>query len=423
MRDLKLDILDRADDDIIDRLVPFSSDDKKTKKRILAMSEKKLAELQRGSETAANEISVRGVEQYRRPMWYKPLSIAAALVFMAGGIGMFALLNRTKVNQFNDPDQNNVAATTEAVTTEVQTTEAPTEPDTLLSEEEMKATFDRLLPVLYESESYNFLSMDRTDLSGETVTLHSTHFNEDILYEKLGDDRFTSYNDLIEYYKPYFTDPTRYFYCYIVDGDDISVLANDENIHDVIELGGELYIHKNAKSLRSDHSDIEPVSEQAYYVSSDSFQWERVIPAQEDDAYGIGENNFTVLDVVFQKDDDGVWKIVSSLESTSQYSDDELNSGLPLTESLIRPSEMNGIDTETAYENAKEYAKSNYDYTGKFTWNNIDELYEDTEIITNDYVNNNNWMTCTCSDLLHDGGCLILFLDENGTVFAQKITH
>lgn len=418
MRDLKLGILDRADDDIIDRLVPFSSDDKKTKKRILAMSEKKLAELQRGSETTENEISVRGVEQYRRPMWYKPLSIAAALVFMVGGVGMFTLLNRTKVNQFNAPDEDNIAAATEELTTE-----APTEPDTLLSEEEMKATFDRLLPALYESESYNFLSMDRTDLSGETVTLHSTYFNEDILYEKIGDDRFTSYNDLVEYYKQYFIDPTRYFYCKVIEGDDISVLADDENVHDVIELGGELYIHKNLKSLIPDHSDIEPVSEKAYFVSSDSFQWERVIPAQEDDALGIGENAYTVLDVVFQKDDDGAWKIVSSIERTGQYSEEKLNSGLPLSGSLVHPSEMNGIDTDAAYINAKEYAKSEYDYTGRLTWNYTSELYEDTEIITNDYVNNNNWMTCTCSDLLHDGGCLILFLDENGTVFAQKITH
>ena len=423
MKDLKLGILDRADDDIIDRLVPFSSDDKKTKKRILAMSEKKLAELQRGSETTENEISVRGVEQYRRPMWYKPLSIAAALVFIAGGVGMFTLLNGTKVNQFNDHDQNNVAATTEAVTTEVQTTEATTDAEALPTEEEMKATFDRLLPVLYESESYNFLSMDRTDLSGETVTLHSTHFNEDIVYEKIGDDRFTSYNDLIEYYNQYFIDPTRDFYCKVLEGDDISVLANDENIPDVIELGGELYIHRNLKSWIPDHSDIEPISEKAYFVSSDSFQWERVTPAQDDYGYGVGENDLTVLDVVFQKDDDGAWKILTSIEFTGQFSEEELNSGLPLTGSLIHPSETNDIDTNEAYINAKEYAKSEYDYTGKFVWDYTDELYEDTEIITDDYVNNNNWMTCTCSDLLHDGSCLILFLDENGTVFAQKITH
>jgi hypothetical protein len=52
-----------------------------------------------------------------------------------------------------------------------------------------------------------------------------------------------------------------------------------------------------------------------------------------------------------------------------------------------------------------------------------DQLYDDTDIVNDNYVNNNNWISCTCSDLLHDGGCLILFLDENGTVFAQKITH
>ena len=52
-----------------------------------------------------------------------------------------------------------------------------------------------------------------------------------------------------------------------------------------------------------------------------------------------------------------------------------------------------------------------------------DQLYDDTDIVNDNYVNNNNWISCTCSGLLHDVGCLILLLDENGTIFAQKITY
>ena len=46
MNDLKLDILEKAGDDIIEKLEPFSSDKKKKKKRILEMSEKKFKQLQ-----------------------------------------------------------------------------------------------------------------------------------------------------------------------------------------------------------------------------------------------------------------------------------------------------------------------------------------------------------------------------------------
>ncbi|WP_295068476.1 hypothetical protein [Ruminococcus sp.] len=332
MRDLKLGILDRADDDIIDRLVPFSSDDKKTKKRILAMSEKKLAELQSGSETASNEISVRGVEQYRRPMWYKPLSIAAALVFMVGGVGMFTFLNRTKGNQFNDPDQNNAAVTTEAVTsetteadtTEMQTTEAVTEAVTEVQSainshtfEEMKSIADELLP--YWIEARNLYSEGYFEKNGEQLKIWSSHFNKELIYYKLKDTRFTSYDELINYYSTYFIDPVSKFYCYKIDGDDTSVLEYDENIHGMIEYKGELYVHEYLTPTVPDYSAVTPISEKSSQVREDSFGWERDTICQPGDEYlgGSGEM-VAILKMEFMKDDDGIWKIASCQASSTE---------------------------------------------------------------------------------------------------------
>ena len=434
MKDLKLDILDRADDDIIDSLVPFSSDDKKTKKRILAMSEKKLAELQRDSESSTNEISVRGVEQYRRPVWYRTLSIAAALVFMAGGIGMFALLNRTKGNQFDNPDQDNAAVTTEAdttettteadTTTEVQTTEALTEAQNVVNDhtfEEMKGIADELLP--HWIEARNLCSKLNINTSGEQLKI--PHYDENLRYYKINDPRFTSYDELISYYSPYFIDPVSQFKCYKIDGDDTSVLKNDDNIHGIIEYKGELFAHEYLTPTVPDYAADTPISEKPSQIREDSFCWERVTICHSDDEYlGSGSEDWVaILDMEFMKDDDGVWKIASCQPSSveKEIFDAELESS---TESIANEiSEKTNTDYDTVYDTVREYLQNEYEYTGVVTINLADQLYDKTEIINDNYVNNNNWISCTCSSLLHDGSLLTVFLDENGTIFAKNITH
>lgn len=432
MKDLKLDILNRADDDIIDSLVPFSSDDKKTKKRILAMSEKKLAELQRGSESETNEISVRGVEQYRRPVWYRPLCAAAAFVVMAGGIGMFALLNRTKGNQFDDPDKNNAAATTEADTTEtnteadtteVQTTEAATEAQTEINGhtfEEMKGIADELLP--HWIEARNLCSKPNIDTSGEQLKIWSSYFEEDLIYYKINNPHFTSYDELISYYSPYFIDPVSQFYCFRIEGDDTSVLENDENIHGMIEYKGELYAHEYFTPTVPDYAAITPISEKPSQIRENSFGWERATICQPGDEYlgGGSEDWVAILDMEFMKDDDGVWKIASCQPSSGALEDFNAEFGNSIENEI---SAKTNTDYDTVYDTVREYLKNEYDYTGIVTINLADQLYDNVEIINDNYVNNNNWISCTCSSLLHDGSLLTIFIDENGTIFAKNMTH
>ena len=94
MKKIDLSILNNADDEIIETLLPFSSDEE-TRKRVLSMSEKKFDEMMNEKEHKNDDkysVSVSGVERYHRPVWHKALGAAAALVVIAGGVGTGAFL-------------------------------------------------------------------------------------------------------------------------------------------------------------------------------------------------------------------------------------------------------------------------------------------------------------------------------------------
>ncbi|NLG04129.1 MAG: hypothetical protein GX567_09925, partial [Clostridia bacterium] len=81
MKKFDLGILDNADDDVIEKLPPYSSDEE-TRKSVLAMSEKKFDELMNEKKDEKNNkysVSVSGVEKYRKPVWHRVLSTAAAV--------------------------------------------------------------------------------------------------------------------------------------------------------------------------------------------------------------------------------------------------------------------------------------------------------------------------------------------------------
>lgn len=128
MKKIDLGILDNADDDIIEKLPLFSSDEE-TRKRVLSMSEKKFDELineeNKGNE-GGYEVSVSGVEKYRRPVWHKALGIAAAIALIAGGVGTAAAL---KHNSPKSSDSMLAAHTTEhQLTSSSETSSVSTEP-------------------------------------------------------------------------------------------------------------------------------------------------------------------------------------------------------------------------------------------------------------------------------------------------------
>ena len=71
-KDIDLSMLEHAGNDIIDELVPFSSESERIKKRAFSMSEKKFRDMSENFESSSNN-TVRGVETYHRPVWYRPL--------------------------------------------------------------------------------------------------------------------------------------------------------------------------------------------------------------------------------------------------------------------------------------------------------------------------------------------------------------
>lgn len=427
MNDLKLDILEKAGDDIIEKLEPFSSDSEKTKKRILEMSEKKFKQLQNNShiEEAQPEISVNGVERYRRPIWHKPLSAAAAVTVLLGGLGMFTLMNRSVVPQLNapeikttEPDQTAAEPTTEPDQTaaEPTTEQDPSETQDLPSEEEMKETFDRLLPILYETESYNFHSNNHIDVNSDSMTIG------DQVYYKINDPRYTSYSDLIDYYSQYFIDPKSVAFCYFDEYDDLSGVVSDDGIYQVFEYEGELYASISFEGDISDRSDEEAISEKAYFVKDDFFIWERVIPDQESAEYGF-DDAFDVQCIAFRKDDDGIWKIAYHSEITSSFSSEDLDSEFPLSFNFDEISSYSYTEFEKCFFSAMDRAFADYDYVDGFYVDETYELPDDIELMTDDYIHDDSYISfLTAKPITTEYGRVVLryFVDRNGTVFGKQ---
>ena len=79
------DIFNDIDSKTADRLskeYPVLRDEQK--ERLYAMSKRKF-DIKNVNDN--NGIDVSGVEKYRRPKWYKGVSVAAAAILLTGGIG------------------------------------------------------------------------------------------------------------------------------------------------------------------------------------------------------------------------------------------------------------------------------------------------------------------------------------------------
>ena len=139
MKKFDLGILDNADDDVIEKLPHYSSDEE-TRKRVLAMSEKKFDELMNEKKDEKNNkysVSVSGVEKYRKPVWHRVLSTAAAVAVIAGGLGTAALLNNKNkkppedITASESEIENTTTEEQDITTTQTTTTEQITTTQTL----------------------------------------------------------------------------------------------------------------------------------------------------------------------------------------------------------------------------------------------------------------------------------------------------
>ncbi|HRR77301.1 MAG TPA: hypothetical protein P5191_10885 [Ruminococcus sp.] len=123
----KNDIFDDIDDETVEKLsqeFPVLTDEEKD--RIFAMSERKyniVSEI-----VIENDEDVKGVEQYRRPVWHRFAGIAAAIAIIAGRAGSGAvLMNSLKKSAPIDTatSENETVETTDSTTEDVSKFMAP----------------------------------------------------------------------------------------------------------------------------------------------------------------------------------------------------------------------------------------------------------------------------------------------------------
>lgn len=370
MSEKNFDILKNAEDDIIDELIPFSSDDEQTKKRVFEMSEMKFNNMMKAmgnNNDTDNEITVSGVEKYRRPVWYKPLCAAAALAVVVGGVGAVGLLNKTPLTakgpaaQVEETAPTDTTIVTEANTeslTEVTSgvsAEAVTEDTSLAvintsgvpTEDEMKAMFEEYLPIYMDIANLN--APDVVDTSAETISFwqyggddpdgtfdqslwpdskkEGTVIYDRITYYKLTDDRYSNLDEFTNYYDQYFAYKDANINGKYVYSGDLSEFNPDDTItnenssirrFDIIGYNGALYVPMEYEESEHPETWNNIISDRSYDVTENSFIWERVNKCEN------GEDTFLkYLDIEFTKCPDGTWKISDHCITNVVYEPDK----------------------------------------------------------------------------------------------------
>ena len=196
----EFDMLENADDKTVELLaeVPVLTEDEK--KRMLAMSRKKLDRMNRESniKTKDGEDVVSGVERYHRPKWQRFAAAAACLALAGGAVGAALKFGRHR-EQIIDPVTEPTTAAITMITTTVPATEEKTEPEELTElEKEVKAMLDKF-------NNLNALANGRIDKTVE-------------LYQLPAETHLETYNN------------TSYTYCEVNEGPEyIDKIRNDMN--------------------------------------------------------------------------------------------------------------------------------------------------------------------------------------------------
>lgn len=429
MKDTDLDILENAEDDIIEELVPFSADEEAVMKKVFAMSEKKYNSLIRHSDTADDEETeeepvraepeetvVEGVEVYHRPVWYRPLCAAAAFILIAGGLGTgFALNRSSKLSQVSEPDHYEV--TTDFFTD--PTTEPPTE--RALTEADMRDIFEDMLPVFLESWSLN--TQERINTEQEDITFRYESFGEefDVVFYKMDDPRFSTFAEMCDYYREYLVSPETAFSF----GGDVSDRQPGDLIDECyfLEYNGEFYARVTAKHGFSEEEWKDNIlSDRAFFVSSDRFTWERIVKKPLED----GSFEARALTVEFEKTDDGKWKVITGSVGGTEYDEnrDYTLSEYPLVNEGPSFITDEDIDIGSAFDNIKNYLENQYNdsyLNYDMHWSMMTELPESYYHITDSFRNNNRWIRFVLDPAYdNEGERRVIFTDGYGVVFGEE---
>lgn len=338
--DFNLEILENADNEVIDALNSFPSADEETKRRVFSMSEKKFNDLNNNFE-ATDENSVKGVETYRRPKWYRTVCVAAAaLVLVGGGTATFAALHKTKKS-------NESMQAASEIETEPTLSDKINSQNSILNEIEMKSIYERLfLPYMdirrgsdtdrndpnqeYITFCYYFCDADEYDPS----VFHSEDFPYEIKehdgkmyvvlkYYKINNPKFHTIAGMKEVMGPYINEGSFNYGNYhnamlgvsefnFDSYEDGGFIDDFQNFGEIIQYRDQLYTTMyEPDSFDPDNCEI--TYEKAFPIDSDSFIWESY--------YRLADDPDTIrrVNVYIENVEDYGWRIFDLSMDQCEY--------------------------------------------------------------------------------------------------------
>ena len=417
------------------------------------MSERKFDKMMNENDSN-NEyaMTVEGVETYHRPVWQKVLSAAAAFAVIAGGIGTAAYL-LPKANASGQPaaeaEEQMEVQTLVNLETLTETADA-TEPVTsaALSNDDMRRLFEESVDIYFEAAA---LSSDaHADADAEPIQFwrYWGKYDESLeaeinngmkregdslyypaTYYKVRDPRSTDINELKNYYSQYIYEPEREFGL----GFDVSDCAPGSVIYqemrniNIIGYNGSIYstqfIPTAMPVAEADRGEI--ICDKPLYVTDTSFTWERIYKVYNAE---IGGQKVDIkaesIQLDFEKMSDGSWKVTNGDVAGDEYDSSIDYYALDTVFSNwggAYISDNMGIDFGKADNNVTDYISENIHREKAFfcLWERTDTLPENYEHITDDYVNDNNWLKFTYREAYTtDGPIVDIYTDCNGTIFA-----
>ncbi len=225
----EFNMLENADDRTVELLsgVPVLTDEEK--KRMLAMSKKKLDNMNRENNISMNKegAEVSGVERYNRPKWQTFASVAACFVLVGGIAGTVMLLGR---NGKDSTKKDNTAVEVQTTIDAAVTTTAPVATDAILTIPVTTAPVttepDNIVPELTEEElvaaalggfgDYFLIEdiangvgveVDAADKFTDTRYTDYPDEGDSVYYCRVSDTRFSCIDDVKALMTEYLTDP------------------------------------------------------------------------------------------------------------------------------------------------------------------------------------------------------------------------
>lgn len=194
----EFDMLENANDNEVEHLAEIPVLTKKEKKRMLKMSKNKLNKMNRESNI---EKQVSGVEQYKRPKWYTFASVAASVVLVGGIVSTAIFLHRNG----QVPDIDLMSGVSQEMT-DIDFDYATT----------VEGLFDKI------NELNLICSGGGVEVDENVVSHYYDETQDESQYAKyftVTDTRFSTIEEVKEYFKQYVADPleTSEYHSYFVD--------------------------------------------------------------------------------------------------------------------------------------------------------------------------------------------------------------